>query len=128
MTAWEITTSKFHFARVVFASAITSVITSVAISITLTSAAHAQTAATAQPGSGPATRASGKADLKNLESHGYRPSATESNYPNDIQKAGKSTYGSDATKPTIGLIGVETRPTIVVNVGKKAPEDAYIDI
>jgi hypothetical protein len=33
-----------------------------------------------------------------------------------------------STKPTIGLIGVETRPTIVVNVGKKAPEDAYIDI
>lgn len=33
-----------------------------------------------------------------------------------------------STKPTIGLIGVETRPTIIVNVGKKAPEDAYIDI
>jgi hypothetical protein len=35
---------------------------------------------------------------------------------------------SGSTKTTIGLIGVETRPTIVVNVGKKAPEDAYIDI
>src|SRR5471032_1891976 len=35
---------------------------------------------------------------------------------------------SGSTKPTIGLIGVETRPTIIVNVGKKAPEDAYIDI
>ncbi|WP_086380575.1 hypothetical protein [Caballeronia sordidicola] len=33
-----------------------------------------------------------------------------------------------STKPTIGLIGVETRPTIVVHVGKKPPEDAYIDI
>jgi hypothetical protein len=33
-----------------------------------------------------------------------------------------------ATKPTIGLIGGETRPTIIVNVGQKAPKDAYIDI
>ena len=33
-----------------------------------------------------------------------------------------------STKPTIGLIGVETRPTIVVHVGQKPPEDAYIDI
>jgi len=33
-----------------------------------------------------------------------------------------------STKPTIGLIGVETRPTIVVHVGEKPPEDAYIDI
>jgi hypothetical protein len=36
--------------------------------------------------------------------------------------------GRGATKPTIGLIGGETRPTIVVNVGKKAPPDAYVDI
>ncbi|WP_438392508.1 hypothetical protein [Caballeronia sp. DA-9] len=33
-----------------------------------------------------------------------------------------------STKPTIGLIGVETRPTIIVHVGQKPPEDAYIDI
>jgi hypothetical protein len=33
-----------------------------------------------------------------------------------------------STKPTIGLIGVETRPTIVVHVGQNPPEDAYIDI
>ncbi|OXC74232.1 DUF4148 domain-containing protein [Caballeronia sordidicola] len=87
--------SKFHFARLAFASA--------TISIAFTSAAFAQTAATgatAQPGGAPATRASEKADLKNLESHGYRPAANESNYPNDIQKAEKATYGSGATGST----------------------------
>ncbi|WP_087647651.1 hypothetical protein [Caballeronia choica] len=36
--------------------------------------------------------------------------------------------GSGSTKPTIGLIGGETRPTIVVKVGKKAPADAYVNI
>jgi hypothetical protein len=35
---------------------------------------------------------------------------------------------SGATKPTIGLIAGETRRTIVVNVGQKAPKDAYVDI
>jgi len=66
-------------------------------------AADAQTAATestAQPGGGSPTRASEKADLKNLEAHGYRPVANESNYPNDIQKAEKATYGSGVTGAT----------------------------
>lgn len=35
---------------------------------------------------------------------------------------------SGATKATIGLIGGETRPTILVKVGDKAPKDAYIEI
>jgi len=33
-----------------------------------------------------------------------------------------------AAKPTVGLIGGETRPTIVVDVGQKAPADAYVSI
>jgi hypothetical protein len=36
--------------------------------------------------------------------------------------------GSGATKPSIGLIGGETRPTIVVRVGEKPPKDAYVDV
>jgi len=36
--------------------------------------------------------------------------------------------GTGATKPTIGLIGGETRPTIVVKVGEKAPQDAYVSV
>lgn len=90
--------SKFHFARVVrviFAFAI--------ISAAFTATSFAQTAAsgsTAQPGAGPTTRASEKADLKNPEAHGYRPVANESTYPNDVQKAEKATYGSGATGGT----------------------------
>jgi hypothetical protein len=34
--------------------------------------------------------------------------------------------GSGATKPGIGLIGGETRPTIIVKVGEKVPRDAYV--
>ncbi|WP_158933654.1 DUF4148 domain-containing protein [Burkholderia sp. S171] len=84
--------SKFHFARVLFVFA--------ALSIAFTSIGYAQTAgngSTAQPSGTPPTRASEKADLKNLEAHGYRPSANESNYPNDIQKAEKATNGSGVT-------------------------------
>lgn len=87
--------SNFHFARAIVAST--------AIFLAFTSPTHAQTAGTgstgsvAQPGNGPTTRASEKADLKNLENHGYKPTATESSYPNDIQKAEKATYGSGAT-------------------------------
>ena len=87
--------SKFHFARAIVASA--------TIFLAFTSLTHAQTAGTgstgsvAQPGNGPTTRASEKADLKNLENQGYRPTANESNYPNDIQKAERATYGSGAT-------------------------------
>jgi hypothetical protein len=33
-----------------------------------------------------------------------------------------------STKPTLGLVGGETRPTIIVKVGEKPPEDAYVDI
>jgi hypothetical protein len=33
-----------------------------------------------------------------------------------------------ATKPSLGLIGGETRPTIVVKVGEKPPKDAYVAI
>jgi hypothetical protein len=36
--------------------------------------------------------------------------------------------GSGATKQSIGLIGGETRPTIVVKVGEKAPQDAYVSV
>jgi hypothetical protein len=36
--------------------------------------------------------------------------------------------GSGATKPGIGLIGGETRPTIVVKVGEKVPRDAYVSV
>jgi hypothetical protein len=95
-TTRETTMSNFHFARVMFASAITSA----TISLAFTNLVYAQSAATgaaAQPGNGPTTRASDKADLKNLENHGYKPTASESNYPNDIQKAEKATYGSGAT-------------------------------
>jgi hypothetical protein len=87
--------SNFHFTRMMFASAIASA----TISLAFASSVHAQSAATgatAQPGNGPATRASEKADLKNLEYHGYKPTATEPNYPNNIQKAEKATYGSGA--------------------------------
>jgi hypothetical protein len=84
--------SKFHSARAIVAST--------TIFLAFTSLTHAQSAGTgsvAQPGNGPTTRASEKADLKNLENHGYRPAANESNYPNDIQKAERATYGSGAT-------------------------------
>jgi hypothetical protein len=93
------TMSKFHFARVFFVFA--------TVSIAFTSTAYAQTAATgatAQPGGGSPTRGSEKADLKNLEAHGYRPVANESNYPNDIQKAEKATYGS-GVNGTAGTAG-----------------------
>jgi hypothetical protein len=40
--------------------------------------------------------------------------------------ASKVTNG--ATKPTVGLIGGETRPTIVVHAGSPAPEDAYVAV
>ena len=96
--------SKFHLARVIVASA--------TISLAFTSAVHAQSAATgsaAQPASGPTTRASEKADLNNLENHGYRPTATESNYPNDIQKAEKATYGSGAQGATGGTSGTNAK-------------------
>jgi hypothetical protein len=33
---------------------------------------------------------------------------------------------SGATKPTLGLVGGETRPVIVIHVGKKAPPAAYV--
>jgi hypothetical protein len=33
---------------------------------------------------------------------------------------------SGSTKPTVGLIGGETRPTIIVHSGTKAPGDAYV--
>ncbi|BCQ23381.1 hypothetical protein NK8_15100 [Caballeronia sp. NK8] len=36
--------------------------------------------------------------------------------------------GSGATKPGIGLIGGETRPTIIVKVGEKPPQDAYVSV
>jgi hypothetical protein len=36
--------------------------------------------------------------------------------------------GSGATKPTIGLIGGETRPTIIVKTAEKAPQDAYVSV
>ncbi|WP_250513194.1 hypothetical protein [Caballeronia sp. INDeC2] len=36
--------------------------------------------------------------------------------------------GSGATKPSIGLIGGETRPTIIVKVGEKVPKDAYVSV
>jgi hypothetical protein len=88
--------SNFHLVRVIFASAITSA----TISLAFTNPVYAQSAATgavAQPDNGPTTRASEKADLKNLENHGYKPTASESNYPNDVQKAEKATYGSGAT-------------------------------
>ncbi|WP_233888643.1 hypothetical protein [Paraburkholderia flagellata] len=35
---------------------------------------------------------------------------------------------SGATKPTVGLIGGETRPIIIVHQGPKAPADAYVAI
>jgi hypothetical protein len=35
---------------------------------------------------------------------------------------------SGATKPSIGLIGGETRPTILVRVGEKPPKDAYVAV
>jgi hypothetical protein len=78
--------SKFHLVRASF----------VAMTMTIAFAASAQ-AQTAQPNNAPATRASEKADLKNLEAHGYQPTANDPNYPNDIQRAEKATYGSGAT-------------------------------
>ncbi|MDR5813540.1 MULTISPECIES: hypothetical protein [unclassified Caballeronia] len=36
--------------------------------------------------------------------------------------------GNGATMPTIGLIGGETRPTIVVKTGEKPPKDAYVSV
>ncbi|BAN23248.1 putative uncharacterized protein [Caballeronia insecticola] len=36
--------------------------------------------------------------------------------------------GSGATKPTIGLIGGETRPTIIVRTSEKPPKDAYVSV
>src|ERR1700712_4951535 len=79
-TTRETAMSNFHLARVIFASAITSA----TISLAFTSPVYAQSAATgaaAQPGNGPTHRPSERADLKNLENHGYKPTATEPNYP-----------------------------------------------
>ncbi|SAL79248.1 hypothetical protein AWB71_05855 [Caballeronia peredens] len=36
--------------------------------------------------------------------------------------------GNGATKPTIGLIGGETRPTIIVKTSEKPPQDAYVSV
>jgi hypothetical protein len=36
--------------------------------------------------------------------------------------------GNGATKATLGLIGGETRPTIVVRTGKEPPKDAYVSV
>ncbi len=35
---------------------------------------------------------------------------------------------SGATKPSLGLIGGETRPTIIMRVGEKPPKDAYVAV
>jgi len=85
----EVSMSKFHLVRTVF----------VAATMAFTFAVSAQ-AQTAQPNNSPPTRASEKADLKNLEAHGYRPTANDPNYPNDIQNAEKAAYGSGATGAT----------------------------
>lgn len=36
--------------------------------------------------------------------------------------------GNGATKSTLGLIGGETRPTIIVKAGEKPPQDAYVSV
>lgn len=64
------------------------------LALVLSSAAFAQSTPVSPMENGPTTRASEKADLKNLEAHGYRPQAQDPNYPNDIQKAEKSAYGT----------------------------------
>jgi hypothetical protein len=79
--------SKFHFARTSF----------VAMAMAFAASVQAQTA---QPNNSAPTRASEKADLKNLEAHGYQPTANDPSYPNDIQRAEKATYGSGATGAT----------------------------
>ena len=35
---------------------------------------------------------------------------------------------SGATPPTVGLVGGETRPTVIVHVGDRAPGDAYVSV
>jgi hypothetical protein len=80
---------KFHFVRMSCVA--------MTMAIAFTASAQAQTA---QPNNAPVTRASEKADLKNLEAHGYQPTANDPNYPNDIQQAEKATYGSGATGGT----------------------------
>jgi hypothetical protein len=85
----EVTMSKFHLVRTSLAA--------VTMTTALVASAQAQTA---QPNNAPVTRASEKADLKNLEAHGYQPTANDPNYPNDIQRAEKATYGSGATGAT----------------------------
>jgi hypothetical protein len=85
----EATMSKFHLVRTSF----------VAMTLTIATVASAQ-AQTTQPNNAPVTRASEKADLKNLEAHGYQPTANDPSYPNDIQRAEKATYGSGATGST----------------------------
>jgi hypothetical protein len=72
------------------------------LAFALMNSAQAQTADTAQPNNSPPTRASEKADLKNLEAHGYRPAANESDYPNDIQRAEKAAHGSGESGSTNG--------------------------
>lgn len=79
----------FHLARTSFVAA--------TMALAVANFAYAQTA---QPNNSPPTRASEKADLKNLEAHGYQPSANDPNYPNNIQRAEKATYGSGATGAT----------------------------
>jgi hypothetical protein len=89
--------SKFHFSRVFFVFA--------PVSIAFTNAAYAQTAAagaTVQPGGGSPTRGSEKADLKNLEAHGYRPVANESNYPNSVIDACVFAPGNSPPRKQIG--------------------------
>lgn len=73
-----------------------------AFALVCASTAFAQTTMPAPSSNGPVTRASEKADLKKLEANGYKPEAQDANYPNDIQKAEKSAYGSGAapTKPS----------------------------
>lgn len=53
---------------------------------------------------GPVTRAEVRADLVRVEQAGYRPSASDNNYPNDIQHA-EAIVAQEQAKPDAGAVG-----------------------
>ena len=77
----------------------------VAASVLTVASAHLvqaqQPAATSQNST--TTRSAKKAELKKLEQNGYQPSATDQQYPQDVQNAEKKANGATgATQPPQG--------------------------
>jgi hypothetical protein len=73
-----------------------SLIQAVAIAVAL--AAPAVSFAQSQPSNGPVTRAEVRNELVQLEKAGYRPSANDQYYPDDIQAAEARIHAQDGSQ------------------------------